>query len=232
MSAHRPAGEWVPRTRALELARLYPAPAALTSDEAVVFACELCGVPYTVMGDRAQAGCLNPSCPRLGWLVNVTGAADAYAALFGDPNPAGPRPVREGLPVPWVTPVIGRLVLWRFEHGDRLAAAQQRWLCNQCGGGVDEVDGHAVVELDGRLPTAAPTHVTCGAVALARCPALAAAGAIVVRAGRAAITGLPYGVDELDEAAAVAARRPVLELPTPSREWYADMAPVWAVVCR
>jgi hypothetical protein len=54
-----------------------------------------------------------------------------------DACPAGwPRPQQDGLPLPWITPVLDGVAYWAQIHGGRLLACQREWLCQVCGLGL------------------------------------------------------------------------------------------------
>lgn len=122
-----------------------------------------------------SAFCDNTECAARWKAIEVWQLQDrAVAAGQPDPNPPGwPRPMQDGRPLPWVTPVAGR-AWWRWVHLDRLEQCQTWWGCQVCGEPLERT-AVAVTDADRWLVTSACLHDRCARLALTICPALLAA---------------------------------------------------------
>ncbi|MCP2353431.1 hypothetical protein HD597_000451 [Nonomuraea thailandensis] len=97
---------------------------------------------------------------------------EAEQATGVDACPAGwPRPQHDGLPLPWVTPVLDRVAYWAQIHGGRLLACQHEWLCQVCGLGLP-VQALVLANTDGELVTDAGLHRRCALLSLTVCEGL------------------------------------------------------------
>lgn len=145
--------------------------------------CGDCGRPQLLGLDTGTVCCATSWCSASGIAAPLWRMLDAAGI---DHNPAGARrPVHRSLPVPWLTPVTcdsaGMLrPHWRMIHRGRLAAAQERWLCQHCGLPADLAAAVVFVDADGWCLTSAPLHPGCADVSAAGCPHLRAAGATAV----------------------------------------------------
>jgi hypothetical protein len=131
--------------------------------------CPECGAPQDYDHDTARLACSNGQCARL-WMDTPVWRAleDAGAALA--PVTGLPRPVRDGLPVPWVTPWTATRVWWRALDGRRLAAAHVEWRCQVCGEPLPE-RAWVLASPSGAVLQAA-LHEECLALARRFCPHL------------------------------------------------------------
>ncbi|MFI7445820.1 hypothetical protein [Nonomuraea indica] len=89
-----------------------------------------------------------------------------------DVRPAGwPRPRLDGLPLPWITPVLDGAAYWTQIHGGRLLRCQQQWLCQVC---VLALPPQVLVlaDTDGELVTDAGMHPRCTLPSLTVCEGL------------------------------------------------------------
>ncbi|MEV4083152.1 hypothetical protein AB0J43_23070 [Nonomuraea fuscirosea] len=96
----------------------------------------------------------------------------AERATGVDACPAGwPRPQHDGLPLPWITPVLDGVVYWSELHGGRLMRCQREWLCQVCGLGLP-VRALVLADIDGELVTDAGLHRRCALLSLTVCHGL------------------------------------------------------------
>ncbi|MGW5721589.1 hypothetical protein ACWEVP_35820 [Amycolatopsis sp. NPDC003865] len=120
-----------------------------------------------------QLVCTNPQCFAAGSPVALWRAQRARVRRGDDrpaPGPGWPRPLVQGRPHPWVTPVSNGTPWWRLLDGARQALAQDAWLCQVCG---EPLPTRALVVLDGdRVVSDTGLHPRCLAVADAVCPHL------------------------------------------------------------
>jgi hypothetical protein len=98
---------------------------------------------------------------------------DAAERVTGiDVCPAGrPRPRHDGLPLPWITPVLEGVAYWTQIHGDRPLACQRQWLCQVCGPGL-AYEVLVLADAGGELVTDAGMHRRCTLLSLTVCEAL------------------------------------------------------------
>ncbi|WP_410646202.1 hypothetical protein [Amycolatopsis sp. cmx-4-54] len=94
----------------------------------------------TLLDDTRYAYCLNDDC-------SCDGIPAGEVSLQDQPGRGMPRPVLEGLPVPWLAPVIGDRVAWTALNEQRGLEAQRSWLCQVCGEPLS--DGDAWVAVSG-----------------------------------------------------------------------------------
>ncbi|MFF2228320.1 hypothetical protein ACFVV7_33940 [Streptomyces globisporus] len=116
--------------------------------------------------------CGNFECSALGMEIPVWRALQ-QSGLAAPATTGLPRPVRGGLPVPWVAPWTADYVFWFALDGARCAAAHNQWLCQVCG---DELPDEAWVLAtpEGQVLQAA-LHKKCKDLALEFCPHLSSA---------------------------------------------------------
>ncbi|MGC5263922.1 hypothetical protein ACPXCO_23175 [Streptomyces cyaneofuscatus] len=119
--------------------------------------------------DEGRFHCTTDWCSALGMEMPVWRAVkDSGLAA---PTPAGlPRPEHRGLPVPWVAPRTENQVWWRALDAERLALAQNLWLCQACGQALPE-KAWVLASPEGQVLQAA-LHETCKDMALEYCPHL------------------------------------------------------------
>lgn len=91
-----------------------------------------------------------------------------------------PRPMADGLPVPWITPVGDQGPVWDQVIRHRIIDCQRDWLCQVCGMPLPSrawvlVEGESVVMDDAAM------HEQCMKLALARCPHLSEQPAYTAR---------------------------------------------------
>ncbi|MDT8913475.1 hypothetical protein [Amycolatopsis sp. PS_44_ISF1] len=145
------------------------------------FSCLDCGVGlyWVDLAHGELLICANAQCVGAGIEVPVWRAQQHREALGLDRpvSDAGwPRPVLEGRPVPYVTPVTAGHPWWRLTHGPRLLHCQNDWCCQVCGQGL-EASGWVVVDPRGMVQTDAAMHERCLRLATAACPHLLAVAA-------------------------------------------------------
>ncbi|MET8816538.1 hypothetical protein ABZW47_31635 [Streptomyces sp. NPDC004549] len=120
----------------------------------------------------ARLYCTTDWCPALGmetpvWRALKTSGLDA-------PTPAGlPRPEHKGRPIPWVTACSADEVWWRALDAQRLALAQNTWLCQGCGLTLPD-EAWVLATPEGQVLQAA-LHEACRDQALKSCPHLSGA---------------------------------------------------------
>ena len=105
----------------------------------------------------------------------MMGAMDitVYEAGWCEGAPAGwPRPVVDGLPLPWITQVWPEEPRWRAIDRTRVLACQLGWLCQHCGLALEPVA--YIVLVTGRMVLSnAALHRRCLTAAASLCPHLA-----------------------------------------------------------
>ncbi|GLF98204.1 hypothetical protein [Streptomyces yaizuensis] len=152
--------------------------------------CPDCEEPLDCTGTRLFCG--NEQCA--GWGMEMPVWRVLAAAGLDAPPPSGlPRPVRDGLPVPWVVSSTSKRVWWRAMDARRLAEVHNGWLCQVCGQALPE-EAWVLAAPDGMVLQAA-LHETCKDLALGFCPYLSggAAGAVPLLVTRDELStdGLP-----------------------------------------
>lgn len=132
--------------------------------------CTECSGQLEYFPEWASFACENTQCAGAGVELSVwrvlrrTGLSlDAPAGL--------PRPQRQGLPVPWVTPATASTVYWKALDAGRLASAQADWLCQFCGVALPS-RAWVLATPEGRVLQAA-LHKPCLEVSRRSCPHLA-----------------------------------------------------------
>lgn len=138
--------------------------------------CDECGHPHFLDTDTGWAEhAATPECCAWGLAVPLWWLLDRAGT---DRNPRGrDRPVCQGRPVPWLTPVTTHGPHWRLIHRGRLAAAQRYWLCQVCGLPITDEEAMLVVDAAGWCLTSAPLHSACVTLSAA-CPAITRRGTI------------------------------------------------------
>ncbi|MFC9249917.1 hypothetical protein [Amycolatopsis thailandensis] len=91
---------------------------------------------------------------------------------YGQPEPGWPRPLAEGLPVPWIAPVIGDRVAWAALNAARLREAEQDWLCQVCGFYLGSAPTAWIAVSQGEVAAGGAMHKKCMLRAGAWCPEL------------------------------------------------------------
>jgi hypothetical protein len=145
------------------------------------FSCPDCGAGlyWADLAHGEQLICANHECFGAGTVLPVWRAQQHREDLGLDRpvSDAGwPRPVLEGRPVPYVTPVTAGHPWWRLTHGVRLLRCQNDWCCQVCGLDLEPAgwvigDGHGAVQTDAAM------HERCLRLASAACPHLLAEAA-------------------------------------------------------
>lgn len=105
-------------------------------------------------------------------------------------GPGWPRPVLDGRPVPFLTPVTAGHPWWTLTHGPRLLKCQNDWCCQVCGERLNP-QAWVLVDAFGAMDSDAALHERCLRLAVAACPHLVAeaSGLEAVRVHRGRIHG-------------------------------------------
>ncbi len=145
---------------------------------AATFRCRECRGALGLVSEREEwFECTNPQCSAAGLPVALWRAQRAGARRGDDvpaPGAGWPRPVLDGLPHPWLTPVSDGKPWWRLLDDARQARAQDGWLCQVCG---EPLPTAALVVLnDDRVVSDTALHPRCLTVAREVCPHLTRAG--------------------------------------------------------
>ncbi|WP_143267784.1 hypothetical protein [Amycolatopsis alba] len=91
---------------------------------------------------------------------------------LGQPSRGWPRQIVDGLPVPWLAPVIGDRVAWTALNAARLHEVEQGWLCQVCGRDLDPAPTAWIAVSQGEVATGGAMHEKCMHLARAVCPEL------------------------------------------------------------
>ncbi|WP_250305229.1 hypothetical protein [Streptomyces sp. A 4/2] len=113
--------------------------------------------------------CGNEQCAFLGMEQPVWSALEEARMLLA-PVTGLPRPTRQGLPVPWVTPWSAARVWWRAMDSRLLARAHNEWRCQVCGNLLPEQAW--VLATPSGVVLQAALHQVCRDLARASCPHL------------------------------------------------------------
>ncbi|WP_230211238.1 hypothetical protein [Streptomyces kaniharaensis] len=113
--------------------------------------------------------CGNGQCAFFGMEKPVWSALEEAGMLL-PPVTGLPRPTRQGLPVPWVTPWSAARAWWRAMDSRLLARAHNEWRCQMCG---DPLPKQAwVLATPFGVVLQAALHQVCRDLARASCPHL------------------------------------------------------------
>ncbi|WP_432137115.1 hypothetical protein [Streptomyces sp. bgisy154] len=118
---------------------------------------------------NAVFACGNGQCAALGMERPVWSALEEAGMLLA-PVTGLPRPTRQGLPVPWVTPWSAARVWWRAMDSRLLARAHNEWRCQVCGDLLPEQAW--VLATPAGVVLQAALHQECRDLARAACPHL------------------------------------------------------------
>jgi hypothetical protein len=128
--------------------------------------CRDCGGRVEYDADTGRLCCGDVQCVALGIEVPVWRALKD-AGLAADVVVGLPRPIRDGLPVPWVVPCSPGTVWWKLTDAERLCDAQNLWLCQLCGETLP-AEAWVLVTPEGMVLQAA-LHEECKDLALEFC---------------------------------------------------------------
>ncbi|WP_203632485.1 hypothetical protein [Streptomyces halstedii] len=95
-------------------------------------ACPDCAEQLQYDSADAVFVCGNGQCTGFGMEKPVWSALEEAGMLLA-PVTGLPRPTRQGLPVPWVTPWSAARAWWRAMDSRLLARAHNEWRCQMCG---------------------------------------------------------------------------------------------------
>ncbi|MFJ5068360.1 hypothetical protein ACIQC7_18395 [Kitasatospora sp. NPDC088556] len=132
-------------------------------------ACPDCAERLEYDPDAAVFACGNGQCAFLGMDKPVWRALEEAGMLLA-PVTGLPRPIRQGLPVPWVTPWSTARVWWRAMDSRLLARAHNEWRCQVCGDLLPEQAW--VLATPAGVVLQAALHQECRDLARAACPHL------------------------------------------------------------
>lgn len=118
---------------------------------------------------NAVFACGNGQCAFLGMERPVWSVLEEAGMLLA-PITGLPRPTRQGLPVPWVTPWSAARVWWRAMDSRLLARAHNEWRCQVCGDLLPEQAW--VLATPSGVVLQAALHQECRDLAQASCPHL------------------------------------------------------------
>jgi hypothetical protein len=128
--------------------------------------CPDCDGPLKLRYDTKNVYCLNENCEFDG-----VEASDVVAEE-GQPGRGLPRPIIKGRKVPWVAPVIGDQVAWIGLNASRVREAEQHWLCQFCGDGLNSAPTAWVAVSEGEVAAGGALHRGCMDEARPACPVL------------------------------------------------------------
>ncbi|MFJ4679242.1 hypothetical protein [Kitasatospora sp. NPDC088783] len=132
-------------------------------------ACQECAEQLAYDPDAAVFACGNGQCAFFGMEKSVWSALEEAGMLLA-PVTGLPRPTRQGLPVPWITPWTAARVWWRAIDARLLARAHAEWRCQVCADLLPE-QAWVLATPDGTVLQAA-LHQECVDLARAVCPHL------------------------------------------------------------
>jgi hypothetical protein len=148
-------------------------PRRLVADDDPGLVCIDCSRPVLLDEYAQTVTCATPGCPagRVDDAVWVRRYEDRHG-----PDPTVvvglPRPVVQGRPLPWITPVTAGHPWWRLIHPDRLLACQSGWCCQLCGQAVGQ-DAVVLAAWRELVLSDAALHARCAKIAIGWCPELA-----------------------------------------------------------
>ncbi|MFF5097764.1 MULTISPECIES: hypothetical protein [Actinosynnema] len=87
------------------------------------------------------------------------------------PGAGWPRPLYDGLPHTYLTPVAAGRAWWRHVDALRLEQCQTQWLCQVCGLRLEH-QAWLLVDAGGLVLMSSALHRRCVDLSMARCPAL------------------------------------------------------------
>ncbi|MFJ9574506.1 hypothetical protein [Streptomyces bacillaris] len=132
-------------------------------------ACPGCAVQLAYDPSDAVFACGNGQCSFFGTNKPVWSALEEAGMLL-PPATGLPRPTRQGLPVPWVTPWSAARVWWRAMDYRLLARAHNEWRCQMCGDVLPEQAW--VLATPSGMVLQAALHRACRDLARTWCPHL------------------------------------------------------------
>ena len=147
--------------------------------EQVPFPCTACHSGLDLVEDELM--CVNVQCAAVGMGVPLWRAHRRLVAAGLDvaaPGAGWPRPVFDGLPHPYLTPVMFGRARWRLVDEQRQQECQQRWACQVCGLPLPSA-AWAVVNAHQDVLMSTAMHERCVRLAMVRCPNLADPPAIL-----------------------------------------------------
>ena len=148
--------------------------AVMADGDPTALPCTACPDELVMAGDEVT--CANVQCAAAGLGVPLWRAHQRLVAAGGDvpaPGAGWPRPLFDGLPHTYLTPVVRGRAWWRHVDSLRLEQCQLGWLCQVCG---EALPSRVWVwtKPDGAVVMASAMHERCLRLAQLRCPALAA----------------------------------------------------------
>ncbi|MEW1548391.1 hypothetical protein [Streptomyces tsukubensis] len=132
-------------------------------------ACPDCAEQMEYDTSNAVFACGNGQCAFFGMEKPVWNALEEAGMLLA-PVTGLPRPTRQGLPAPWVTPWSAARAWWRAMDSRLLARAHNEWRCQVCGDLLPEQAW--VLATPSGVVLQAALHQACRDVAQTSCPHL------------------------------------------------------------
>ena len=145
--------------------------------EDVIFPCADCDSALDVAGE--QLICVNVQCDAAGVDVPVWWAHQRLVAAGGDvaaPGAGWPRPLFDGMPHTYLTPVVAGRAWWRLVDEQRQQHCQQTWACQVCGRTLPDT-AWVLVTAHREVLLSTAMHQRCLRLSTARCPNLSGAPA-------------------------------------------------------
>ncbi|WNV84931.1 hypothetical protein [Umezawaea sp. Da 62-37] len=121
-----------------------------------------------------QLTCVNVQCSSAWITVPIWRAHERLVAAGLDvpaPGAGWPRPLFDGVPHPYLTPVVAGRAWWKLVDERRHQECQLRWACQVCGSPLPSA-AWVVVNIHYEVLISTAMHERCLRLATARCPNL------------------------------------------------------------